>query len=92
VLPSISTANTDAKALCVQVDLTDLAEHVDEVTIKASTQPGGDVEPFLMVVDGVRYGPFAEVYVTSHSSDGEPAQLQRTLSPLQVMTYLPLST
>jgi hypothetical protein len=73
------------------VDLTDLAEHVDEVTIKASPQPGGDVEPFFMVADGVRYGPFAEVYVTCHSSEAEPAQLQRTLAPLQVMTYLPLS-
>lgn len=71
--------------------LTDLEEHVDEVTIKASPKPGGDVEPFYMVADGVRYGPFAEVYVTSHSSEGEPAQLQRTLTPLQVMSYLPLS-
>lgn len=75
----------------IQVDLTDLSEHVDEVTIKASPQPGGDVEPFFMVVDGVRYGPFAEVLVTCRSSEAEPAQLQRVLAPLQVMTYLPLS-
>ena len=63
---------------------------MDEVTIKATPKPDGDVEPFFMTIDGVRYGPFAEVYVTCHSSEEEPAQLQRNLSPLQVMTYLPV--
>merc|ERR1712224_664254 len=33
----------------------DLAEHVDEVTIKATPKPDGDVEPFCMTIDGVRY-------------------------------------
>lgn len=68
-----------------------LEQHVDEVTITGSLQDDGGVERFSMLLDGVRYGPFAEVHVTCYNPEGQhDAQLQRRVPPLHVMSYLPV--
>lgn len=97
---------SDAATVGVQADVTDLAEHVDEVIVKASPRPAGDLDRFFMLADGVRYGPYAEVHVglrrelrwegSSDFSIPEPQEARLDgqtgdVMPLRVMTYFPLS-